>query len=174
MTTTGQGRTTDDPATFDDVAATLSYPMYVVTTAVEGERSGCLVGFASQSSIDPPRFTVWISAANHTAEVAARAEILAVHVLRRDQIELARHFGEVTGDEIDKFQAVAWDPGPGDAPILDGCDWFAGRVVERVELVSRGDHHGYVLEPVAAGLRRSRTEVLRFDDVRSLDAGHDA
>ena len=161
-------------ATFDDVAATLSYPMYIVTARAEGEQSGCLVGFASQSSIDPPRFTVWISDANHTAAIAARAEILAVHVLRHGEVELARHFGEVTGDEVDKFQSVAWRPGPGDVPILDGCDWFAGRVVERVRIVTGGDHQGYVLEPVAAELHHSTADVLRFDDVRSLDPGHDA
>ncbi|MFE2251449.1 flavin reductase, partial [Streptomyces lavendulae] len=41
----------------------LDGPVYVVAVAVAvgAERAGCLVGFASQCSIDPPRFIVWLS-----------------------------------------------------------------------------------------------------------------
>ena len=48
----------------------------------------------SQASIDPPLFTVWISDANYTARVAARATTLAVHFLRECDRRLAELFGE--------------------------------------------------------------------------------
>ena len=51
-------------AAFKDLIAQLDYPMIVVTTASAGERAGCLVGFHTQSSIDPERFAVWLSKAN--------------------------------------------------------------------------------------------------------------
>lgn len=35
------------------LTAALDYPMFVVTVAAGGERAGCLVGFATQCSIDP-------------------------------------------------------------------------------------------------------------------------
>ena len=38
---------------FDSLMASLDGPMAVVTTAVAGERAGCLVGFHAQSAIDP-------------------------------------------------------------------------------------------------------------------------
>jgi flavin reductase (DIM6/NTAB) family NADH-FMN oxidoreductase RutF len=44
-----------DPA-FDEIADTIDYPMWIVTAAARGERSGCLVGFATQCSIEPVRF----------------------------------------------------------------------------------------------------------------------
>ncbi len=86
--------------------ASLDPPMVVVTTAVAGERAGCLVGFHSQSSIDPPRYDVWLSKANHTYRVALRSTHLAVHLLTADDLAVAEHFGTLTGDEVDKFADV--------------------------------------------------------------------
>ncbi len=39
---------------FTELTAAMDYPMFVVTAAAAGEQSGCLVGFATQCSIDPP------------------------------------------------------------------------------------------------------------------------
>lgn len=95
---------------FDAFTAMLDCPVHVVTAAVGEERAGCLVGFAGQCSIRPPRFTVWISKANHTYTVASRADTLAVHLLSRQRHDLAELFGGLTGDRVDKFTAVRWTP----------------------------------------------------------------
>ena len=42
-------------AAFDAMIAGLDAPLVVVTTASGGERAGCLVGFHSQSGIEPRR-----------------------------------------------------------------------------------------------------------------------
>ncbi|GAX57990.1 flavin reductase [Streptomyces olivochromogenes] len=75
----------------------LDYPMYVVTAEAHGEKAGCLVGFASQCSIRPARFMIWLSKANRTCRVAEHAERLVIHLLRRDQDRLAQLFG---GDHV--------------------------------------------------------------------------
>ena len=41
---------------FEKLVDLLDYPMFVVTAHAEGVAAGCLVGFASQTSIHPPRF----------------------------------------------------------------------------------------------------------------------
>ena len=46
----------------------LDYPMFVITVAAGGERSGCLIGFATQAGVDPARFIVCLSDKNHTHE----------------------------------------------------------------------------------------------------------
>ena len=48
-------------ATFNELMSVLDYPMLIVTARAGDERDGCLVGFATQASIDPPRFLVGIS-----------------------------------------------------------------------------------------------------------------
>ncbi|MET9962460.1 flavin reductase family protein [Streptomyces sp. NPDC006326] len=147
--------------------------MYVVTAAAGGERSGCLVGFASQCSIRPPRFMVWLSTANHTFGVARRASYLTVHLLRSDQLALAELFGGETGDRVDKFDRVAWRPGAEGSPVLtDACAWFTGRVESCLE---GGDHVGFLLSPTEESAPLpERPELLRFRDVRHLEPGHPA
>jgi flavin reductase (DIM6/NTAB) family NADH-FMN oxidoreductase RutF len=157
--------------TFATITGSLDYPMLVITAMAEGERAGCLVGFSTQCSIDPPRFLVCLSDKNRTFRVAERATALAVHVLGPESLEVARLFGSETGDEDDKFARCRWEEGPRGLPILQDCHrWFAGKIVERWVL---GDHAGYVLEPFAA--HAGRTEgLLTFSQVKHLDPGHEA
>lgn len=151
----------------------LDYPLYVVTTAAGGERSGCLVGFVSQCSLQPVRFAVWLSKANHTYPVAERAAFLAVHVLSRDQKELAALFGGETGDQVDKFAEVDWTPGRDGVPVLaDARAWFVGRVEDRTDW---GDHVGFLLSPVdGAAPPGPRGELLRLSDALDVSPGHPA
>jgi flavin reductase (DIM6/NTAB) family NADH-FMN oxidoreductase RutF len=158
----------DDLGTF---VSELDYPMFVVTVAIGQERSGCLVGFATQCSIDPPRLLVCLSKNNHTYGLARTAPALAVHRLRADQHELASLFGEATGDEVDKFAGCAWRTGPAGQPILtDSPAWVVGEVLERVDL---GDHVGFLLAPIEVG-GSPGGRPLQFSDVQGLEAGHPA
>jgi len=157
---------------FADLMRKLEPSMVIVTTVAGGDRSGCLVGFHSQSSIDPPRFVVWLSRANHTFGVAERAETFAVHVVPSDRRDLADLFGGRTGDEVDKLARCDWTPGPDGVPLLDGCpDRFVGRKV--AWLAARGDHEGVVLEPVDV-VADGAGSPLRLGDVIDLEPGHEA
>lgn len=158
---------------FDDVTGVLDYPMFVVTTAAAGGRAaGCLVGFATQASIDPPRFLVGLSEKNYTYRTAQDAQRLVVHVLDAESLELARLFGETTGDEIDKFERCSWQPGPDGVPVLDDtAAWFSGPVRERIRV---GDHIAFLVDVDAAEVRREPARLLRFSDTSDFDPGHDA
>lgn len=157
--------------TFAELTGDLDYFMLVVTAAVGDERSGCLVGFSTQCSIDPPRFLVCLSDKNHTTRLAAGAGALAVHFLPDTAGDLAELFGSETGDEVDKFARCRWHAGPAGLPILDACGrWFAGRVLERRPL---GDHIGHLLEPFAAA-REDRSDTFDFRRAKRLEPGHPA
>ncbi|MYR45683.1 flavin reductase family protein [Streptomyces sp. SID5910] len=145
--------------------------MCVVTAAADGEEAGCLVGFASQCSMEPVRFVVWLSEVNRTFRVAGSAEYLAVHLLAREQHALAEVFGGQTGDDVDKFRQVRRRHGYGGAVLLEDTEaWFVGRVVERTP---GGDHVGFVLDPVEwGGSGTSGGPLLRLSDARTIEAGH--
>jgi flavin reductase (DIM6/NTAB) family NADH-FMN oxidoreductase RutF len=168
----GQRGTGPDPEdVFSDIVGRLDFPMVVVTVATPDERSACLVGFSTQASIDPPRYLVGLSVANHTMSVAPHATHLGVHLLPADRMDLARLFGSTTGDEIDKFSRCRWETGPAGVPILvDAVAWFVGRIEARIDL---GDHVGHLLAPVAAATVTDRP-YLRYQQVKDLDPGHDA
>jgi flavin reductase (DIM6/NTAB) family NADH-FMN oxidoreductase RutF len=157
--------------TFQRLVAQLDYPMFIVTVAAGDERAGCLIGFATQCSIDPPRFLAGISDKNRTFRVAKGAESMAVHLVPESATELAELFGGETGDEIDKFARCEWRPGPEGVPLLDGCpNRFVGRILERVGF---GDHVGMVLEPLFAEEDEDSGQ-LGFHRARRIDPGHEA
>lgn len=157
---------------FDAVVAAADYPVWVLTTAVDGHRSGCLIGFCTQVGIDPRRFLAGVSENNHTFGVVSRAKHLALHLLPAHDIESARLFGSETGDHIDKFAHCEWFDGPYGLPILTAAaGWFAAEIIERHDF---GDHTGLLLEPVAASAPPDSTPVLRYRDVADLSAGHEA
>jgi flavin reductase (DIM6/NTAB) family NADH-FMN oxidoreductase RutF len=160
----------DEP--FDEFMSMLDYPVFVVTTRADDHPSGCLVGFATQTSIRPPRFLVGISRRNHTFKVAARSGHLAVHTLSPQQHELAELFGGQTGDRMNKFDHCSWHAGPEDMPILDDAlAWFVGRTLERIDV---GDHVGYLLEPVTVRASETSHDLLRLSHVDDIDPGHEA
>lgn len=159
---------------FNDIVSALNYPMFVVTTrgAGDGTAAGCLVGFASQTSINPPRFLVGLSRRNHTFRVAQGATHLAVHVLSHDNLATAQLFGSETGDEIDKFSRCKWDSGPSGLPILTAASaWFVGRVLDRFDV---GDHVAHLLEPTDGNADDMSRDWVSFADVRDLAPGHEA
>ncbi|MCV6967213.1 flavin reductase [Mycobacterium intermedium] len=146
--------------------------MFVVTTNGDGVLAGCLVGFASQTSINPPRFLVGLSKRNHTLRVAADATHLAVHVFDREHLEVVKLFGGHTGDKINKFERCSWHRGPAELPILDdAAAWFVGKVIDRFSL---GDHVGHLLEPVAGSPPEQLEHWVTFSDVRDMEPGHEA
>src|SRR4051794_6670774 len=99
---------------FDDLMGTLDYPMLIATAREADSLAGCLVGFATQASIDPSRFLVCLSDKNRTYRVARRARHLGVHLVPAHAARLAELFGGETGDEVDKFARCSWHEGPRD------------------------------------------------------------
>src|SRR5436305_12419843 len=107
---------TSGHAAFEHLMSELDYSMLVVTAASGEERAGCLIGFASQVSIDPPRFLVCLSVKNRTYRVASEARLLVVHFVPEQAGEMAVLFGGETGDDIDKLTRCECREGPERAP----------------------------------------------------------
>ena len=145
----------------------LDYPMFIAT--VPGD--GCLVGFATQCSIDPVRFLVCLSNKNRTYRLAKDATHMALHVVPAERSDLAELFGGETGDDVDKLARCAWTEGPSGTPLLDDCpNRFVGRVVDRFDA---GDHVAFLLEVLDAW-SADLGPLLTFQSVRDLEPGHRA
>jgi flavin reductase (DIM6/NTAB) family NADH-FMN oxidoreductase RutF len=173
----GDGRTStasvseanDDLAAFFDL---IDYPYYVVTVrSPEADMSGCLAGFVTQCSIDPPNFLVCISKVNHTFAVAERSTGMGLHLLGQDQVDLARLFGEQTGDVVDKFASVDWRLGPTGAPLLvDAAVSMEGQILGHFSV---GDHEAFVMRGVRA-VAGGHAGLLTFRSAPKLHPGHPA
>lgn len=158
-----------DLAAFFDL---IEYPYFVVTVrSPEAEMSGCLAGFVTQCSIDPPNFLVCISKVNHTLGVAARSPGMGLHLLGRDQVDLARLFGEETGDVVDKFASVDWRLGSTGAPLLvEAAVSMEGQVLGHFSV---GDHETYLVRGVRA-VAGGHSGLLTFRSAPPLHPGHPA
>jgi flavin reductase (DIM6/NTAB) family NADH-FMN oxidoreductase RutF len=127
----------------------VDFPYYVLTVrSPDEEMSGCLAGFVTQCSIDPPNFVACVSRLNHTLGVAVRASAMGLHLLGKNQVETARLFGEETGDEVDKFAGVDWRIGTTGAPLLaDVALALEGTILGHFTV---GDHEAFLVRAVRA------------------------
>ena len=159
------------PPELDRWVGEIDYPMYIATVAARGAKSGCLVGFSTQCSIDPVRFLVCLSDKNRTYRVALNADVVAMHLVPATADDLVALFGSQTGDEVDKFEHCAWHEGPDGVPILDDCpNWFAGRILDRLPA---GDHEALLLDPIAAGASGDPSQ-FDFHRAKRFPPGHEA
>lgn len=155
--------------TLASLAGGLDYPMVVVTTLDRGNPAGCLVGFSSQSSMEPFRYTVFLSVKNHTFEAVDVGSTVYVGFLSEENFTLAQLFGEETGDEINKFEHCQWRAGPAGVPVLTAVsNWLVGEVIDRR---AAGDHHAFTIEPTHAATADWPGQ-LSSQDVKDFDAGH--
>ena len=142
----------------------LDYPMFIAT--VPGD--GCLVGFATQCSIDPVRFLACLSDKNKTYRLARDSSHIAVHAVPEDRDDLAELFGGETADEVDKLARCDWREGPGGVPLIEGCPHLVGRVLDQFEV---GDHVAFLLDVVETA---GGEPAMGFQRARRIDPGHEA
>jgi flavin reductase (DIM6/NTAB) family NADH-FMN oxidoreductase RutF len=161
-----------EPWDLDAFFERVDYPFYVVTVrSADTEMSGCLAGFVTQCSIDPPNFVVCVSKANHTFGVALRSSGMGLHLLGSDQADLARLFGEETGDVVDKFASVDWRLGSTGAPLLvEAAVSMEGRILGHSSV---GDHEAFLLRGTRA-VAGGHTGLFTYRGTPPLHPGHPA
>jgi flavin reductase (DIM6/NTAB) family NADH-FMN oxidoreductase RutF len=114
-------------------------------------------------SFDPLLLALSINPAHASYPLLKASGVFIVSILRRGQLELARHFGTQSGREVDKLAGHRWQAALGGAPfLLDAAAYLECRVVDRH---TAGDHQliqgqvvgGRVLAPEAAPMTYGET-----------------
>ena len=107
----------------------------VITTRHDDELHGLTANSFSSVSLDPPLVLFSLSRNADCFAAFESSDHFAVNVLRSDQEALSNRFAT---KDIDKWSDVAWRPGEGGCPLLDGAiATFECRVTNRHE---GGDH----------------------------------
>lgn len=159
----------DERAAAGSLITARATPLVIVSAYDGHARAGCLVSFHTHVSIAPHRYLVCLADPNHTSRVAEGADHLAVHFLSRHDVKLARYFGGVTGDEVDKFDAHRWQPWDDGTPLLhEVTDRIVGRIRSRA---SFGDHVGYLLDITEFSVP-SVEPPLTLDELGPIEPGH--
>ena len=106
----------------NDVAAIfrqLTLGVYVVGVARDEQRDAFTAAWVMQVSFAPLLLAVSINPDNASYPLLHAGGGFTVNVLRRGQLDLARHFGTRSGRDQDKLAGIAWRPGRNGAPILE-------------------------------------------------------
>ena len=90
----------------------------VTALSADGTPVGLTVNSFNSVSLAPPLVLWSLGLRAGTLPVFTAAEHYAIHVLKADQRALAERFA---ARDIDRFSDVAWHPGLGGVPVLEGC-----------------------------------------------------
>ncbi|HJW25767.1 MAG TPA: flavin reductase family protein [Rhodocyclaceae bacterium] len=124
-----------------------------VVTAVDqdGHPIGLTVNSFAAVSLEPPLVLWSLAKSSHNAEAFRLASHHCINVLAADQVDISNRFATWP---VDRFAGLAWRPGLGGAPRLEGC--CARLEVKNAIQYPGGDHLIFV------------SQVERLDQVPDL------
>ena len=92
----------------------------------------------TQVSFEPLLVALAVNPKNLSYSLLKQSGAFVLNMLRRDQLDVARHFGTQSGRELDKLAGQRWRPGTSGAPILlNALAYLECRITGAV---AAGDH----------------------------------
>ncbi len=143
---------------------TLTYGLYVLTTAVNGEAHAATVTWVTQISFQPRLVAVGLKRDTRMYEVVKQAGLFCLNVVGEGQEKLAATFFKfVEADpQARTIGGYAYELHEMGAPVLpETAAWIICRVTE--EASPRGDHALVIGEVVAGGVNPDRRPLALRD-----------
>ena len=142
----------------------MTYGMWVLTTSTGDDIEASSVTWTMQMSFTPPLVAVAIKADSRLAQMVEKHGAFALHLLDKDQKDVASAFIKPTTVADGKIAGVAFHAGPATgSPLLDGfAAWAEAKLVESVK---RGDHTLYIGEVVDVGASKIEAEPFTLAQV---------
>lgn len=124
----------------------LSYGMYIVASASEGRRAGCVVNTFNQVTSTPAQVSVAVNKDNATADAIRESGRFTASALGEDaSMDLIARFGFRSSADTDKFAETQWeDDGFGVPLVTDSA--VAGFSAHVVHTLDVGSHWLFVGE----------------------------
>ncbi len=112
--------------------------VFVVTARMNDKINGMTAAWVSQVSFRPRLLAVAIAPQRYTYEFIKTSGFFCINTLKKDQIDLAKHFGFKSGRSINKFENVEYIYSLNGCPVLkDAIAYFECEVVNECQA---GDH----------------------------------
>jgi flavin reductase (DIM6/NTAB) family NADH-FMN oxidoreductase RutF len=158
----------DDPV---ELFRRLTNGVYVVGVAHGDQRDAFTAAWITQVSFEPLLLALSINLNNASYPILAAGGVFSVNILRRGQLEAARHFGTQSGRDTDKLRGRRWEPGLGGSPILlDAAAYLECRVTGRLPA---GDHEVVVGKVVGGRVLDASAEPMAYLETGNLDGSAD-
>ena len=143
-----------------EALANLSHGVYVLGTRRGREMTAMTAAWAAQVSEHPPCVAVSVRDDRYTHDLILESATFSLSVLRDDQIDVAIHFAETSGEYHDKLHGIPYGQSPGGSPILLDCVAYLDCKV--LDTARAGDHTVFIGE-VTAGESYGPNYPLLYD-----------
>ncbi len=145
----------------------LTNGLYVVGVAHGDQRDAFTAAWITQVSFDPLLLALSINPTHTSYPILTAAGVFSVSILRRGQLELARHFGTQSGRAIDKLAGQRWQAALEGTPVLlDAAGYLECRVFARH---TAGDHELILARVVGGRVLVPEAEPMTYGDTGNLD-----
>lgn len=136
--------------------------VYVVTTVIDDVKHGWTVSWASKVSFKPPLVMISIGKDRKNHEIFMDAEVFAINVLGENHLEVGRHFGLSTGENVNNFDGIDCIELETGSPILkESVGSLDCKIVKTVDV---GDHVIFIGEVLDAIDREGNGLVFNVKD----------
>ncbi len=143
-----------------DALANLSHGVYVLGTRRGREMTAMTAAWVARVSEHPPCVAVSVRDDRYTHGVILESATFSLSILRDDQVDVATHFAETSGEYHDKLHGIPYGQSPGGSPVLLDCLAYLDCKV--INTVRAGDHTVFIGE-VTAGESYGQSYPLLYD-----------
>ena len=90
----------------DKVFSKFKSGVYVATTVLDDVKYGWTISWASKISFKPPLVMISIGKDRKEHEKFIDAEVFALNILGKNHVEMGRHFGLSSGENVNNFDGI--------------------------------------------------------------------
>src|SRR2546425_5437663 len=145
----------------------LTNGLYVVGVADGDRRDAFTAAWITQVSFDPLLIALSINPTHASYPILEASGVFSVNVLRRGQLELARHFGTQSGRAVDKLAGQRWQAALEGVPVLlDAAAYLECRVASRH---AAGDHEVVLAQVVGGRVLAPEASPMTYAESGNLD-----
>jgi flavin reductase (DIM6/NTAB) family NADH-FMN oxidoreductase RutF len=154
-----------------DFMQTISTGVYVIGVS-DGDRTNAFTASSVMPvSFKPVMLVIGVAVDHASRPLLRTGNGFTINVLKREQLELASHFGTVSGHDTDKLAEVRWRAGLNGAPIL--LEALAYIECDRLDMFPAGDHELVLGEVVGGGILEKDATPLLYRDTHNLDGARE-
>ena len=140
--------------------ADLSHGVYVLGTRRGREMTAMTAAWVAQVSEHPLCVAVSVREDRYTHDVVLESATFSLSVLRDDQVDVATHFAETSGEYHEKLHGIPYGQSPNGSPVLLDCLAYLDCKV--LDTARAGDHTVFIGE-VTAGESYGSSYPLLYD-----------
>ncbi len=127
--------------------SSLTHGVYVLGTRRGRQVTAMTAAWVARISERPPCVAVAVREDRYTHGLILESATFSLSMLREDQVDLAAHFAETSGEYSEKLRGIPYGLSPSGSPVLLDCLAYLDCKV--LDTVRAGDHTVFIGEVIA-------------------------